>query len=663
MSTTRIGIIGLGPRGLNVLDRIIAYARQEPDHNFEVHLFDPRLPGAGVHDPSQPDHLLMNTVASQATLFSDDSLRNAGPIFAGPSFFEWLCERNGIAAYDGSLTGGESLDGNGYYPRALFGRYLNWVFNYLREFSPRNVRVTHHETTVDRITQVGRKQWRLFTGDGLEYLTDFMYLTTGHARKRRSEDEQKLMSQVSLARSINPKLALVLDPYPVKPNLASVRADQTVAVEGAGLAALDVISELTVGRRGRFLRNGHGCVYQPSGHEPQIMMFTRSGLPLTARAVNEKGSHIQYKAEFLTVDRIGELRKGSRDGKLNFERQVLPLLLLDMANAYYSALAEAQWGKIRAMQFRNEFKWACDDETRDALVAKHFRAEDRFCWDRLANPTPAEALCDRQTFHEWQLEYLKEDIRQAELGNVHGAIKAACDVLRDLRDTLRSVVDFAGLDEASHRWFVRSFLPLMNRLAVGPPKSRIEELIALIEAGIVRFDFGPNASCVFSAETGQFLVKSQSFPEYSVAADVLVRARIAMPSPREDRSLLMKHLFADGLVRPFSNGSFEPGGIEVDRNLNVVNRQGRTQPTFWSLGTPTEGCKFYTFVVPRPGVNSTALVDAGRVVGQMMDLICQDSSTNQQFELPVADLGASSFSDVCDRSSSENIRCESISQS
>jgi hypothetical protein len=80
---------------------------------------------------------------------------------------------------------------------------------------------------------------------------------------------------------------------------------------------------------------------------------------------------------------------------------------------------------------------------------------------------------------------------------------------------------------------------------------------------------------------------------------------------------------ARGVVKPFMNGQFHPGGITVDRNMNVVDRAGSAQTTLWALGTLVEGCKFYTFVLPRPGANSTTMVDAGRAVGRMMDVIAE----------------------------------------
>ena len=54
--------------------------------------------------------------------------------------------------------------------------------------------------------------------------------------------------------------------------------------------------------------------------------------------------------------------------------------------------------------------------------------------------------------------------------------------------------------------------------------------------------------------------------------------------------------------------------IEVDDQLNLVTSSGESVPNAWALGTVSEGSKFYTYIVPRPCVNSTALVDAGRSV-------------------------------------------------
>src|SRR5437879_3730968 len=80
MKRTRIAIIGLGPRGLCVLERTIAFVKGLPLFKrkyIDLYLFDPSEPGAGCHDINQPGYLLVNTVASQITQFSDSSVLNA----------------------------------------------------------------------------------------------------------------------------------------------------------------------------------------------------------------------------------------------------------------------------------------------------------------------------------------------------------------------------------------------------------------------------------------------------------------------------------------------------------------------------------------------------------------------------------------------------------
>jgi uncharacterized NAD(P)/FAD-binding protein YdhS len=127
----KIAIIGLGPRGLSVFDRIIAYARNDASATpLDLYLFDSKEFGPGCHTTDQADHLLVNTVACQMTQFSDDTVRGAGPLLYGPSFADWLSSNR-----DASGAKAE-IDRNGYYSRALFGDYLRWGFEYLKKLAP-----------------------------------------------------------------------------------------------------------------------------------------------------------------------------------------------------------------------------------------------------------------------------------------------------------------------------------------------------------------------------------------------------------------------------------------------------------------------------------------------------------------------------------------------
>jgi uncharacterized NAD(P)/FAD-binding protein YdhS len=609
MKTARIGIIGVGPRGLTVLERIVANERVRKSADLQIDLYDPNPPGVGCHDPEQDDSLLVNTVAGQITLFSDKSVVGVGPILEGPSFHEWLeddrCSRLG------ARRGDSPISSNGYYSRALFGRYLHWVYHYLIALAPAHVKINLVRDAVLRVEHLADDSWLLSTKTG-SISVDYLFLTSGHTKHASHVPSPQVGS------STGPQTVLVSDPYPVRQQLSFITPEMTVGIEGMGLTTFDILGALTTGRGGSFIDSPNGEKrYVASGREPRLLAYSRSGLPLTARAVNQKGVSIQYRARFLSAEKIRALRATR---KLDFQADVFPLLLADMQFAYYEAYLRERRDPVAAMLFSNQFVCA-DVAEREELIERYVPAPDRFSWDRLIDPIPESALATHVSFHNWLLEHLRLDLAEAKRGNVDGPLKAACDVVRDLRDNLRAAVDFGGLTEASHRWLLREFSPIMNRIAVGPPASRIAELLALVDAGVLDIGFGPGAASKDAGPGEKRRVASAKWPERSVEIDVLVNARVSMHSPAEDASPLLRSLLDGGHVRLYYNGGFHPGGIEVTPTFNWVSARGQAIENAWALGIPTEGVKFYTFVVPRPGVNSTAVVDAGRAVTKMFSMI------------------------------------------
>ncbi|MGM3186213.1 hypothetical protein [Musicola paradisiaca] len=66
--------------------------------------------------------------------------------------------------------------------------------------------------------------------------------------------------------------------------------------------------------------------------------------------------------------------------------------------------------------------------------------------------------------------------------------------------------------------------------------------------------------------------------------------------------------------------------------MQVLNKNGEIHKNMWALGLPTEGNKFYTFIVPRPGVNSTAIVDAGKAVNQLLARLIETAKVSVYVE-------------------------------
>ena len=74
----------------------------------------------------------------------------------------------------------------------------------------------------------------------------------------------------------------------------------TVAVEGMGLVAVDVVMALTLGRGGSFVENGDRLRYVRSGDEPALRLFSRSGFPYCAKAVATVDESDEYRAVVCT---------------------------------------------------------------------------------------------------------------------------------------------------------------------------------------------------------------------------------------------------------------------------------------------------------------------------------------------------------------------------
>jgi len=86
-------------------------------------------------------------------------------------------------------------------------------------------------------------------------------------------------------------------------------------------------------------------------------------------------------------------------------------------------------------------------------------------------------------------------------GQCDQPLKAALDVLRDLRNEVRLVVDHGGITGRSYRdELERWYNPLNAYTSIGPPVQRIEEMIALMEAGILHL-VGPRTRIRPSAPT------------------------------------------------------------------------------------------------------------------------------------------------------------------
>ncbi len=613
-------IVGAGPRGTSVLERISANVAElsTKDSTVVVHVVDPFPPGAGnVWRTDQPAWLLMNTVAAQVSLFTDDSVRCAGPVVEGPSLYEWATRVVGQDHPAEVRTEVAGLGPNSYPSRALYGHYLEWVFRGLVRTTPAALTIHVHQATAIGLDD-GEDGGQVVTlDDGGTLLVDAVVLTLGHSPVTPTPDEANLAAFAGAN-----GLTYVPPSNPADVDLSAIAPGEHVALRGMGLNFFDYLSLFTQARGGTFERGRHGLVYLPSGREPVLFAGSRRGVPHHARGENEKGAHGRHLPLFLTEEVVADLRRRSVAGsRLSFMRDVWPLVDNEVRTVYYATLLAGRHGEHAARRFRSAYL-ACRhaDLDDDVLLSRWgITQAQRWDWDRIARPHGEVCFDDRALFRDWLLGYLREDAAQARLGNVHGPLKAALDTLRDLRNELRLVVDHGGLTGRSYRdELARWYTPLNAFLSIGPPLRRIEEMTALVEAGVLRA-IGPGMRVRQARDGSAFLVDATSVLAPSVGVRTLIEARIPDVDLRRSTNPVLRHLLATRQAStyriPDNDGDeFDSGGLAVTgAPYRIVDAANRPHPRRFAFGVPTEYVHWVTAAGIRPGVGSVTLTDSDAI--------------------------------------------------
>ena len=220
------GIVGLGSRGIGVLERLVTLAAL-PDRagrRLVVEVVDPDGTGVGIHAVDQPDHLLLNTVCAQVSLFPEEATVGAAVGDRGPNLYEWVTARGLKVAEDGHTLGteGRPVRPDDFLPRRVLGEYLRWFLRRLLDRVPGNVELRFHRATATGLT-TGPDDSRLITLDTGETLrVDTVFLTTGHTPPAAPDP-----GAPGASRRIH-------EIYPPADAFADVTAGQTLALGGTG---------------------------------------------------------------------------------------------------------------------------------------------------------------------------------------------------------------------------------------------------------------------------------------------------------------------------------------------------------------------------------------------------------------------------------------------
>lgn len=647
----RVGLIGAGPRGTSVLERLLAnWAATETEaRSLHIDVVDPYPAGPGhVWQPEQSRLYLMNTQSFYPTLIPED--QQLAPPLAGGSFEQWRAEKrasggNGLSPEEQAELA--ILASRDFPSRALYGRYLRSTLEELLERVPAGVEIAFHRCKAvaarPRPGGAAGGRFDVELDDGGSLAVDSLVLSLGHLESRLNPEQRSFREAAT-------ELGLLYFPpaAPADVDWALVPDKETVLVRGMGLNFFDVMGQLTEGRGGRFVAAGDGLPgklkYLPSGREPKIIAASRRGTPYRAKAGLDGYYPKSVRLRYLTEGAVERFAAaGIQPG---FDHDLWPLLHRDALWAYYSALVVTE---PVAVPEATEFLAALEDllqphahatgrwENQVAeLVATHVAASRRLDLLGLAAPLAARSFASRKELDAAVVDYLDDDARRSALGEAD-PVKMAIGALHTGRAILKSAVADGGITDESWVGELRGwFESFVEGLASGPPALRAEQLAALARAGVVSFA-GPDPR--FNVDRGKGVFRAVSAWVHDDPAEARTLIEAMSPANRVGASVspFLRQLLADGLVRPKVMMSAEgipvqTSGLDVQAHpYRLVGANGSLTPGMYALGLQLSSAQWGTAIAaearpsdgPAYRSGQRTLRDADEIARHMLGLPLQ----------------------------------------
>lgn len=588
-----VAVVGAGPRGTSFLERLLAHAdRSAPVTPLRVIVFDPAPHGPGrVWDPEQSPLYLMNTPAGYPTAApSGGTRKELPPSSVSCSFAEWRRAQDGGSESAG-LEHAEADHTDADFPsRAVYGEYLGWLHTEVAAgLADRGVAVEHLSTAVTRCSR--HDGGYLLATEGGDQYADTVVLAVGHIPARLNEVGQRFTQAAE-------ELGLRYFPpaVPTDVDYAALPAGENVLVRGMGLNFFDLMIQATAGRGGEFrqlpgAQPGQRLEYVPSGREPRIIAGSRRGTPY--RAKSSASGFIPDGVELVhfTDEAIDEAER--RHDRLDFRAHLWPLILQDVLHTYYRldegarpALPEHRGLPEQPAQSRTE-------------AEKFVRS--------LGRPFDGASFLSHADYQQHMLTYLEDDAATSAAG-ADSPVKMAIGALHAARMKLKELIAEGRVSQASRVEDVEGwFESLVEGTASGPPLQRIEELAALVRAGVVEF-LGPDPVFDVDRESGRFTAES---PWVGAAepyrAGYLLEAMMPANRVQLSESPLVAGLLEDGLSRPQelidAEGALRAGkGFDVtERPHRLIDADGNVCEGLYVLGLQLSSVQWGTAIAAEAG--------------------------------------------------------------
>ncbi|MDY5839941.1 MAG: FAD/NAD(P)-binding protein [Corynebacterium camporealensis] len=651
--TASIALVGLGPRGVSTLERLIAYLNSATEHpdQLELHLIDDAQHGGGkIWDINQTKVLCMNTFAHGMTLFSEPGATVNAPVVEGPTIYEWvqlLLDRTDNIAQpkldyvaDHPLDKGvvdefgrhylESVRPESYPLRALYGHYLQWFFRSILSDVPEWVEVTEHFARATELSDEGDHDV-ISLNNGKTITADATIAVTGWQNQGYTGQEDWIRKTMNS----HPDLRWIRADNPIDQDIDGIRDNEEVLVRGLGMGFFDVAILCTQGRGGQFVEDDSkpwGLRYEGTGKEPTFYASSRRGYPFMPQS-DDRGLPQPAGIPRLR-ETVAELSDREAIGSINYDTEVWPSVLRDAYQAYLETLNRVQPEAIRTSL--EEAIAALDDaEINAAAVFNGIKAVDEVIkthttqdfsllkWIHLLPAhfdTPAE-------LNAYLVERMVEDLRDSEKGPDSPVRAALWSIGFSRKPTQVLGAEGRYNLESRHHMFSKA-VNLGQLSCSGPPIFRTRQLLALVDAGIVHF-VGGYPLLDTDRKTGEWTMSSPSSGGYRFRGTTLLDAWVHKPDiRRRPADAFSASLLDSGRIQPFTEPSAEGADIPTGspaqdpQSRRTINASGKADPRLHIVGIPAHAeYPDTTISPPLPGTDSwflqetdKAAVSAARLV-------------------------------------------------
>ncbi len=628
-------VVGVGPRGVSILERIAA---RKIDGPLTIHLVEPHELGAGrVWRTDQDRELCMNTLAGAVTLFTDASFGGEGPVVIGPTLYEWCLlarERTGGAAApvpdavraayaeapvrSSFLTDPvfaseiATIKPESHPSRALYGEYLVWCLARARAALPGSIQIVEHHTRAVALHRTAQGA-RLDLEDGSSIQADAAMLALGWLTSAESSADAALRRHVATA----PVLWIRPD-SPIDQDLSGIQPGEPVIARGLGMGFFDSVALLTLGRGGRFepTADSRGdsserLRYVASGQEPIIHVGTRRGVPFRAKSLWGGLPPTPTQRHLRGRDWTVENRP------IDVERAILPLVARDAFDNYY-----ATWARLRPDAVPAGMGALISGTPVDQLTTITSEAAPdlpSFDLGWLADPAQGQYESP-DAFNAWLRTYLDDDLTEADRG-IASPVKMGLWSVSVCRRFVAQLTAFDGTDAESYNGPLARLMAFGGMVGSGPPAFRNRQLLALAEAGLVSF-VGPRMQTWFA--DGAFRASSAQVEDSQVAARVLLDAWMRFHDIRETTDPLIASLVTEGLAVPYarrsrSGGTTLGGSLAIDADTTrVITAAGAHDEVIHVIGIPIDEARADTIISPMPHTDPTMLRETDAAVESVL---------------------------------------------